>query len=198
MTNELSLVVEKKLRQIILTDLINQSFGRLYKYHLELMLSWLKLLVGELRLSKSITKILFTAAYGYHWGCGNLFSLEHAHPTNPTQHLSSCFELAAVKIERFAYYHFSKFFSQHELLSLASLIQEQAVLDSGTKNNEMATLLWEASVLAWFELIQFSEEIEVGKKERRIIGQVNRDQFLEQKDKFYHQVSKQAFLSLLA
>ncbi len=186
--------LERKLRQIILTDLIHDRFGKLYKIHLESMLAWLKLLASEMRLSATDQKILLTAAYGYHWGCGNLFNLDYAHFDQPLAHHEKCFQLAASKLERFLSYHFSKLFPQQGLLKVAKLLEEQPHPD---KTDQLATLLQEASVLAWSELYLDRDSAVLGKKETKILEKFDKSYFLDQKITFSNQASKQAFSSLI-
>jgi len=188
-------LVEKKLRQIILTDLIHERFGSLYKAHMELMLNWLKLLMSEMCLSAPEQKVLLSAAYGYHWGCGTLFNLDHSHIDSPFQHLPKCFQLAASKIERFLNYHFSKLFTQEELLKVAQLLEDQTHLDK--RNDELSYLLWESSVIAWFELYQDQDSLLNKKNEKEVIGKLDISHLRAQEKNFHNQVSRQVFSSLM-
>lgn len=186
--------LERKLRQIIFTDLIHDRFGKLYKIHLESMLAWLRLLASEMQLPAVDQKILLTAAYGYHWGCGNLFDLDHAHQEQPLKHNTKCFQLAASKLERFLSYHFSKLFSQQELLKVAGILEDQSHSD---KTDQLTSLLRETSVLAWFELYLDKDLSVLGKRETKILEKFNKSYFLDQKQYFSNQASKQALASLI-
>jgi hypothetical protein len=185
--------VERKLRQIILTDLISDYYGNLYKSHLELTLNWLRLLMSELHLPKNDQKILLSSVYGYHWGCGNLFNLSHSHPSKPLEHKPGCFSLAAVKFERFLNYHFSKQYSQSELLEITQLLENQA---EKTRWDEKESLLDEAVWIAWYELYLDNQVHSSSKKLSRVLAKLSDEMFQKKSTQFKHDAAKQAMQSL--
>lgn len=146
---------DNKLKQIILSDLINQRYGNCYKIHTQRMISWVKIISHELDLSNSDQKVLIVAAYAYHWGCGNIFNQPFVHRGDVATHNKKCFQLASSKVERFVGYHLSRYISQNEMLIICDILENQArkILEMSL----FATVLFESALIAWAEMLADNE-----------------------------------------
>ncbi len=147
--------VENKIKQIIFSDLINQQYGDCYKLHTQRMISWVQIVSQELGLCQSDQKVLITAAYAYHWGCGNLYHQPFVHLDSIAKHKKKCFQLASSKIERFLGYNLSRFFSQNEMLLICNILEDQ--VKDISKMSTLAVVLNESALIAWVEMLADNE-----------------------------------------
>jgi hypothetical protein len=188
--------IERKLKQVVLADLVTPQFGALYKLHLEAMRSWLKILSAELSLEAQMVAMLDAAIFGLHWGCvyvnHGLVAVHH----NAIEHTSKCYQLSAGKIERFLSFHDSKQFSSSQLITIAKIIEEQ--VEPNLISSPLAQLLFEISTIAWGELFQDGAFNELFGQKQSLKSIINRDYFVNKQQLFKNEPSRQAMVCLLA
>ena len=141
---------ERKIKQVFFSRLICERFQDKYKLHTQVFVQELKKVIQQKQLSTQLSKQLIAGAYFYHIGCCNLINKNEVHE-DIDQHLASCFQLSAIKLERFCCYHFPKVFSQFELLELIQALEKQA-----TPKNLKAPLeviLYKTANLTWQQFL---------------------------------------------
>lgn len=180
--------VESRLRQVIFGDLISKKFGLLYKNHTLRLIELIKKYSAEFILSNSDTKVLLTSAYGLHWGCTNLFKGSDLHLENPFRHHAGCLRLASSKIERFLNYHFSKNFSQREILNVVKIIEEQSLKDFDRGN--LSSIMFKATVISWEEIIVNQEFEGVLNQIKTKLTKIGKSYLLEEQEKLKSELSQ--------
>ncbi len=148
--NYLPHCVQQKIKQLVYQDLISRQHGHLYKEHTSIMIQELEKIINQEKVNIKTAQQLIAAAYVYHWGCCLLHDQPGHFHTKPLQHLPICFHLSAVKAERFYLYHFSKLFTQKQILEIADALEQQAFLENNT--NKLAVWLQQANLKAIQEI----------------------------------------------
>ncbi len=181
--------VESKLKQVIFGDLVSKKYGLLYKNHTLKLIELIKKFSTELNIESSDTKVLLASAYGLHWGCANLFTSSDSHFDNPFRHHSGCLRLASSKIERFLYYHASKYFSQKEILRVIKTIEDQSLQLFDERS--LSSILFEATIISWAEMIIYQEFERISSHTKIELTKVGKSFLLEEQEKLKSSLLKQ-------